>query len=344
MLEISNTLIVWYEKNKRDLPWRNCNDPYKIWLSEIILQQTRVQQGLPYYLKFVEQYPTILDLANADEQEILTMWQGLGYYSRARNMHATARYISFELNGYFPTKYSDIRALKGVGDYTAAAISSFAYGSPYPVIDGNVYRLISRLFNISLPVNKPSGQKEVKAAVESIFDGNRAAQWNQAIMEFGSLHCTPKKPKCETCVLQTKCISYSKNTVSNRPVKEGKIKVTTVNHSYFVFRYKDHTYIEKRIQGIWKNLYQFPLIEENLPENEVISKCKNLLTSNLTTELVKTFESTHLLSHRKIKAIFYTINLNTKPLFLKRDIFEIDLEQLGNLYPTSVLILKYLNQ
>lgn len=343
-MEISNTLIVWYEKNKRDLPWRNCNDPYKIWLSEIILQQTRVQQGLPYYLKFVEQYPTILDLANADEQEILTMWQGLGYYSRARNMHATARYISFELNGYFPTKYSDIRALKGVGDYTAAAISSFAYGSPYPVIDGNVYRLISRLFNISLPVNKPSGQKEVKAAVESIFDGNRAAQWNQAIMEFGSLHCTPKKPKCETCVLQTKCISYSKNTVSNRPVKEGKIKVTTVNHSYFVFRYKDHTYIEKRIQGIWKNLYQFPLIEENLPENEVISKCKNLLTSNLTTELVKTFESTHLLSHRKIKAIFYTINLNTKPLFLKRDIFEIDLEQLGNLYPTSVLILKYLNQ
>ena len=204
--------------HKRNLPWRDTLDPYKIWLSEIMLQQTRVKQGTPYYLKFVSNYTTIDDLANATEQEVLTLWQGLGYYSRARNMHSTAKYISDELSGVFPSTYNEILKLKGVGPYTAAAISSFAFNLPHPVVDGNVQRVVSRLFKIVEPINTGSGSKQIEKVVNSIFDKNNPADFNQAIMELGSQICKPKKPDCLACPLQEKCLSYSANVVHELPI------------------------------------------------------------------------------------------------------------------------------
>jgi len=198
----SEEIIEWYQENKRDLPWRKTTDPYQIWLSEIILQQTRVDQGLNYFNKFVENYPTIDLLANASEQEILNNWQGLGYYSRARNLHFTAKLIVTEYNGVFPTEYKDVLNLKGVGEYTAAAITSFAYGLSYPVIDGNVYRVLSRVFGIELPMDSTEGKKVFKKLAAELIDTNNPADYNQAIMEFGALQCTPKKPNCENSPLR----------------------------------------------------------------------------------------------------------------------------------------------
>lgn len=342
-MRISTSLIAWYELNKRDLPWRKTNDPYAIWLSEVMLQQTRVKQGLPYYLKFLDKYPTVHHLASATEQEVLTLWQGLGYYSRARNMHATAIKISTDYNGIFPNSYKEILALKGVGEYTAAAISSFAFDLPHPVIDGNVYRVISRLFAIEEPINKPSGQKVIKAAVNEIFDTKNPAIWNQAIMEFGSLQCTPKNPNCSTCVLAQNCLSLAQEKVDKLPYKEGKTKVKSITHSYIHFCFEGKTYIEKRVEGIWKNMYQFPLLEKELNASELLQKSDTFGIEMKNHKLLEVFSCTHLLSHRKISAFFYTITLDSKPLFSKSDIFEIDLEELGNKYPASILIHKYLN-
>ena len=343
-MEISTSLIAWYIDNKRDLPWRKTKNPYFIWLSEVMLQQTRVQQGMPYYFKFIEHYPSIEDMAAASEQEILYHWQGLGYYSRARNMHATAQYVANECNGIFPTEYKTILALRGIGEYTAAAIASFAYDLPHSVIDGNVHRAISRIFAIELPINKPSGHNEVKKAVLEIFDKKRPAIWNQAIMEFGSLQCTPKKPDCAACILSTKCQAYSAGMVKDLPYKEGKTKVKKVDHSYLVLRYKDKTYIEKRESGIWKNLHQFPLTERNLSESEAIITSNNLIKNKLNLIHQGTYTTTHLLSHRKINAKFHTIYLDRKPLFSKSNIFEIELDEVGTKFPVSVLIQKYINQ
>ena len=195
-MNTGSLLIDWYKKNKRELPWRNTSDPYKIWLSEIILQQTRVQQGLPYFERFIHHYPTIKDLASADEQDILLLWQGLGYYSRARNMHQTAKIIVDKYHGNFPKNYSEIIALKGIGEYTAAAIASFAFGLAYPVLDGNVYRVISRLFGIEKPIDTSKGKKEVTEALNLVFNQDNPGLFNQAVMEFGATHCTPKKPRC----------------------------------------------------------------------------------------------------------------------------------------------------
>ena len=198
-MDFSSLLIKWYKENKRDLPWRDTTDPYKIWLSEIILQQTRVDQGLSYYLKFIKNFPTIDKLANAKEEKILKLWQGLGYYSRARNLHFTAKHIVTNYNSKFPENYKEIIALKGIGEYTAAAISSFSYNMPYPVIDGNVYRVLARFFDISAPIDSTLGKKEFKALAEELIDKKNPAEYNQAIMEFGAIHCKPKQPNCEDC-------------------------------------------------------------------------------------------------------------------------------------------------
>lgn len=336
-------LISWYKENKRDLPWRKTTNPYVIWLSEIILQQTRVDQGLPYFNRFLHSYPTINDLANASEQEVLMLWQGLGYYSRARNLHSTAKYISKDLNGIFPESHQDILKLKGVGPYTAAAIASFAYDLAFPVIDGNVQRVIARLFCITLPVDKPAGLNEIKAALDSIFDTKNPALFNQAIMELGALICTPKRPLCSKCPLQSKCIAFEKKQVENLPNKAGKTKVTALNFSYFVFIIRGKTYIEKREEGIWKNLFQFPLIEEKINPKNIGTKLESLMV-NLpkSFEIELNFEKIHLLSHRKISAYFYTIRCTEPPVFLKSNIFEIELSQLGSEYPTPVLIQQYL--
>lgn len=343
-MEISKLLIEWYNSHKRDLPWRHTKDAYKIWLSEIMLQQTRVAQGLPYFEKFVEHYPTVQDMAAADEQEILTLWQGLGYYSRARNMHTAAKKVVEDHNGVFPNDYKSILALKGVGEYTAAAIASFAYDLPHAVIDGNVYRVVSRLFAIEEPINKPSGQKPIRAAVEQIFDSKNPGSFNQAIMEFGALHCTPKKPLCTFCPLMEKCLSHSKGLVDTLPRKEGKTKVKEVAHTYLQFLYKGQTYIQKRTAGIWQNLHQFPLIEEKLSKTAIAKASREMLTNDVNIEVGNSFRTKHLLSHRKIDAHFYTLLVDRKPIFLKSDIFEIQLEKMGTKHPTSVLTQKFLDQ
>lgn len=344
VLDIGNKLINWYRENKRELPWRNTTDPYKIWLSEIILQQTRVQQGLPYYEKFTNQFPTINDLADASEQDVLLLWQGLGYYSRARNMHYTAKMIVDKYNGNFPENHNEILALKGVGEYTAAAIASFAFDKAYPVLDGNVFRFISRLFGIEKPIDTSTGKKEITKALDLIFNTQKPALFNQAIMEFGATHCTPKKPKCDTCIFNMQCEALGSKKVMSIPVKKGKTKILKVNHTYMCFIHDNKTYIEKRTAGIWKNLYQFPLIEEDIKPDGITKIVNRYLKTPSKFEISDVFDSTHILSHRKIQASFYTIHLDTSPIFLKNNIFEIPLADLTTRYPVSILTQNYLKR
>ena len=223
MMKFSNTLIQWYLQNNRELPWRKTKNPYFIWLSEIMLQQTRVAQGMSYYLKFIEVFPTVFDLAKATESTVLKMWQGLGYYSRARNLHFTANQIASELNGKFPSTYKEIIKLKGIGDYTASAISSICFNKPTAVVDGNVYRVLSRYFGIQTPINSATGIKEFKALAQTLIDTEQPGTYNQAIMDFGALQCKPKRPLCSSCPLQSSCVAFGKQLTAVLPVKEKKI-------------------------------------------------------------------------------------------------------------------------
>ena len=221
-MNFSNHIRDWYNSNKRDLPWRNTTDPYSIWLSEIILQQTRVTQGLSYYLKFIDRYPTVHNLADADENDVLKTWQGLGYYSRARNLHFSAKYISKTLNGTFPSSSDELKKLKGVGEYTAAAIASFCYKEPVAVLDGNVFRVLSRYFGISTPIDSTNGKKEFKELAAECLNNQFPDEHNQAIMEFGALQCTPKSPSCSGCPLSVNCVAYNDDLVSQLPLKSKK--------------------------------------------------------------------------------------------------------------------------
>ena len=223
-MNFSNSLLLWYLQNKRDLPWRNTTNPYPIWLSEIMLQQTRVAQGLPYFLAFTEAFPTILDLAKADEEQVLKLWQGLGYYSRARNMHKTAQIIAFELGGNFPNNYNDLIKLKGIGEYTAAAIASFAFNEVVPAVDGNVFRVLSRYFNIDTDIASSGAKKEFTALAKELIPNDNPALFNQAIMEFGALQCVPKNPNCESCIFNSSCAALQKKKVAELPVKSKKVK------------------------------------------------------------------------------------------------------------------------
>jgi A/G-specific adenine glycosylase len=313
-MDFSSLLIKWYKENKRDLPWRDTTDPYKIWLSEIILQQTRVDQGLSYYLKFIKNFPTIDKLANAKEEKILKLWQGLGYYSRARNLHFTAKHIVTNYNSKFPENYKEIIALKGIGEYTAAAISSFSYNMPYPVIDGNVYRVLARFFDISAPIDSTLGKKEFKALAEELIDKKNPAEYNQAIMEFGAIHCKPKQPNCEDCIFNSKCLGLKNNSISSLPFKEKKTKVRNRFFNYLVFTDKHHTLIKNRTEkDIWQGLFDFPLIETTKSidqfENLNLEQYKKLNT--LTAKSIqKSTEYIHVLSHQKIHATFWTIQLD----------------------------------
>ncbi len=255
-------ILTWAATQHRPMPWKGERDPYKIWLSEIILQQTRVEQGLPYYERFVARYPTIDLLAAAPEDELFKMWEGLGYYSRARNLHATAQYIAQELGGQFPDTYEAIRALKGVGDYTAAAIASFAYGLPYAVLDGNVYRVLARYFGIDTPSDSNEGKKTFGTLAQAVLAPEQAGVFNQAMMDFGATHCTPALPKCGVCMLQSTCAGYAQNKVLQLPVKGKKQPKRGRYFIYVVFQLDTDTLVRKRSEkDIWKNLYEFPLIE-----------------------------------------------------------------------------------
>ncbi len=255
-------VLIWYEKHKRELPWRETIDPYSIWLSEIILQQTRIDQGMAYYLKFIDSYPTIHDFAVASEDEILKMWQGLGYYSRARNMHSTANTIVREHQGQFPADYVSLLQLKGVGEYTAAAIASIAYNLPYATVDGNVFRVLSRVYGISTPIDTGIGKKEFTKRANELLDDSQPGQFNQALMEFGAIQCKPKNPDCGNCPFSQHCIAWKNGTIDLLPVKRGKTKIRKRYFNYLVIEHRQYTYLTKRTESdIWKNLYEFPLAE-----------------------------------------------------------------------------------
>lgn len=315
-MKFSNSLIQWYLQNKRDLPWRNSVNPYHIWLSEIMLQQTRVAQGLPYFLRFTEAFPTVFDLARANEEQVLKLWQGLGYYSRARNLHKTAQYVAFNLNGIFPSTYKDLLKLKGVGEYTAAAIASFVYNEDVPVVDGNVFRVLSRYFGVETDIASAGAKKEFTSLAKELLPKGKANVFNQAIMEFGALQCVPKNPNCGSCVLNDGCLALQKKKVAQLPVKLKRTKVTTRFFDYLVFwDEQSKTIIKKRsAKGIWHNLYEFPLIEsEELLSEEIITKQINqqLFIANEVTDvtLYNPEIIVHKLSHQHLNIRFWKVNV-----------------------------------
>ena len=339
-MNFSQEIINWYNFNKRDLPWRNTTDPYKIWLSEIILQQTKVEQGLPYYLKFCKKFPDIQSLANAKEEEILKLWQGLGYYSRARNLHFASKQIISSYNSKFPNNYKDILSLKGVGEYTAAAIASFAYNLPYAVVDGNVFRLLSRFYGINTPINSSAGKKLFAELAQSILDKERADINNQSIMEFGALMCKPKNPNCNICPLKDGCKAFQTNEIDSLPVKIKNRKQKHLFFEYLFIIQKEKTYLNKRTEkGIWQNLYEFPVLEfdQNESENKVIEIITKLTFFKKTNiKIIKTSEKyKHILSHRIINGRLWHIEIDSKinhPKWLLVDLKSI------NQYPTSRLM------
>ncbi|MEO8516459.1 MAG: A/G-specific adenine glycosylase, partial [Flavobacterium sp.] len=331
----SKILTTWYLENKRDLPWRKTTSPYHIWLSEIMLQQTRVAQGLPYYISFTEAFPTVFDLANASEEQVLKLWQGLGYYSRARNLHATAKYIANDLNGVFPTDYKNLLKLKGVGEYTAAAIASFSYNEIVPVVDGNVYRVLSRYFNVDTDITSSKAKPEFTLLAQEVMLKKDPALFNQAIMEFGALQCVPKSPNCNECVLSKSCAALSFKKVSELPVKIKKLKVKNRFLNYlFVLDKENKTRINQRTaKGIWHNLYEFPLVEtENAASDEVVLEyITNHLDGISAVTIMESDTIIHKLTHQHLHIKFWKINQNT--------IFEngLDFESL-NKFPFPIVL------
>lgn len=312
-MKFSKLLVSWYLINKRDLPWRKTTNPYLIWLSEIMLQQTRINQGLSYYIRFVEAFPTVFKLAAAKEEDVLKLWQGLGYYSRARNLHFSANYIVHNLNGVFPQNYKELLKLKGVGDYTASAIASICFHEPTAVVDGNVYRVLSRYFGIETPINSAQGIKEFKKLAQELIAAENPGNHNQAVMEFGATICKPQNPTCNICVLNHSCLALKKKLISKLPVKEQKLKIKNRFFNYIVIQTDDDkTVLQKRSQGIWKNLYEFPLIEtsKEIDENELIAHEKFEQLFSLQSVTVKLFNQElilHKLTHQHIYTKFWIV-------------------------------------
>ena len=315
------TLEQWYAVHKRNLPWRHTRDPYRIWLSEVILQQTRVAQGKPYYERFVDAYPTVAHMAQADERELLRLWQGLGYYSRARNLHQTARYITTYLNGKFPSTYHDLLKMKGIGIYTAAAIASFSFSERVPVVDGNVYRVLARVFGIEEDITTTTAKKTfADVAMRLIQSAIDPATYNQAIMEFGAIQCTPTGPDCLLCPLQQKCVAYLTGRQHRLPVKSKKAPVRQRFFTYLVFRFNEKLALRERMdRDVWQNLYDFYLVETEFAP--AVSVSVDALQANLSLPksvnaivqqgVLAAFpiESVQLLSHQRIHAQFYIIDL-----------------------------------
>jgi A/G-specific adenine glycosylase len=343
-MNFKKELINWYSVYKRELPWRETDNPYFIWLSEIILQQTQVKQGLPYYNAFIKQYPTVFDLANASEEAVLKLWQGLGYYSRARNLHATAKHIASNLNGEFPNNYKDLLKLKGVGDYTASAIASIAFNEVAAVVDGNVYRVLARYFGVDTAINSTAGIKDFKTLASKLIDTKQPATYNQAIMEFGAKQCKPKSPDCTVCPIKNGCVALQKNLVDSLPVKLKKTKVTTKFFNFLVCVDKNNTILfEKRIKkGIWQNLYQFPLVESkkslNADEFHLLNLENTILESiDFEYSLYNTTDKIHKLSHQHLHTKFWIIEADK----LTKDAIPIKtLEK----YPTPVLISDFIDE
>lgn len=324
----SGLLLKWYAEHARSYPWIGIKDPYLVWLSEIILQQTRVEQGLPYYEKIAGRYPTVCDLARAPEQEVFRLWQGLGYYNRCKNMLAAARMICESFGGVFPQTYDEILELPGVGPYTAAAIASFAFDLPRAVVDGNVERVLARYFEIATPVNTGAGKKQFGTLAAELLDCGAPARYNQAIMDFGATVCLPRQPRCTQCPLQKGCAAYARGTTALFPVKKPKKPAVRRYLHYYVFQHHDRLYIRKRPQkGIWQNLHEFVLYESHQQETE-----KTLLQTPLFKEitrhnsLLNHFFSpayVHKLTHQSLHIRFLVIRLK-KPPVLPEEYFAID--------------------
>ena len=306
MTVFSRVLLDWYAEHRRELPWRETKDPYRIWISEIILQQTRVVQGYEYFLRFVERFPDLAALAEADEDEVMKYWQGLGYYSRARNLHAAAR----SMNGAFPRTYEGVRALKGVGDYTAAAICSIAYDMPYAVVDGNVYRVLTRYFGVEVPIDSVQGKKLFASLAQEMLDEKHVALYNQAIMDFGAIQCTPQSPSCMFCPLADSCSALATGKVALLPIKQYRTKTTDRYFTYIYICVGGQMLLRKRTgNDIWRNLYELPLIETDhqmtVEELLLASELKELGTD--VEPMVRPLQIgvKHVLSHQIIHADFY---------------------------------------
>ncbi len=301
-------LYAWHQDIIRDMPWKKTKDPYKIWISEIVLQQTRVAQGKKYYVRLVERFPDVKTLAQASEDDVLALWKGLGYYTRARNLHKAAQLVMEEHDGIFPTTYNEIIALPGIGPYAAAAISSFAFDLPHAVLDGNVFRVLSRHRGIVTPIDTTAGKKSFSALSQMLLDHEDAARYNQAIMDFGALVCKPSLPLCSSCTLHSSCQSYHDGTVDLLPIKSKKVKIKKRYFHYLTIMASDGLYLERREQNdIWKGLYQLPLIEaeKRLSKKDIATQVKELYGS--FQKITKVYSASQQLTHRLIYGDFYLV-------------------------------------
>lgn len=332
-----DSLLKWFDENKRDLPWRQDRSPYKVWLSEVILQQTRVNQGLPYYHRFIKNFPDIKSLAQADQQDVLKLWQGLGYYNRGRNLHHAAQQVMEDFGGYFPEKYQELKKLKGVGDYTASAIASFVYNEPLAVLDGNVKRVLSRLYNEKTPINSTEGERVFKELAEQTLDKNRPGKFNEAMMEFGALQCTPK-PRCTICPLQGFCKAYQKGGQLELPVKLKKRERSYRYFNYFKVVKNGRVLLQKRTaKDIWQGLYQPPLIETQKEIKEGARLLDGSLSKPADIRYICTYR--HTLTHRQLIARFFELYDLPEDIF-NENCFWVNLNELTK-YPVPKLIEKF---
>lgn len=335
--EFSKKLILWYLNNKRTLPWRKTKESYFIWLSEVILQQTRVDQGMPYYERFVRSYPTVFHLAKAEEQAVLKLWQGLGYYSRARNLLHTAKVVVQEHNGIFPNAYRELIKLKGIGDYTASAIASICFDEAVAVVDGNVYRVLSRIFGIDTPVNTTHGQKTFKSLATELLDSAQPGTFNQALMEFGAVFCKPVNPDCQACVFKTQCVAFKTDEVGKFPVKHKPKPVQKRYFNYLIIKSAEGTfYMQKRENGIWKALWEFALVEtDKLVSAKKLAAQQSFIFFKkqfAIDDLYLLFSETivHKLSHQHIHTRFWMVEAseNTEEFFSYQEVLALPMPQL----------------
>lgn len=341
-MEFAEQILAWYPNHKRTLPWRNIQNPYYIWLSEVILQQTRVKQGLPYYEAFISLFPTIQDLANAPEELVMRTWQGLGYYSRARNMHSTAKYIAQELRGVFPQTQAELIKLKGIGTYTAAAVASFAFGEQVAVVDGNVFRVLARFFGMEDDISSPKGVKQFQALAQMLLPTQQASTYNQAMMEFGALQCTPQKPNCMYCPLQTNCVAFATSRQGILPVKTNKIKQKERFFHYLILQHQDKYAMRKRGLGdIWAGLYDFALTE--FAQETPLHRPATLPALHKIKHESKYYK--HVLTHQILRAKFWLISVEEQPILnTAQDSFEwYSLAEIQNL-PKPILIANVINE
>lgn len=331
----SEKLLVWFDENGRQLPWRNISNAYYIWVSEIILQQTRVAQGISYYQQFIKSFPTIEDLAKANIDDVMRVWQGLGYYTRARNLQAGARQVLCDYGGVLPTTYRELLKIKGLGAYSAAALASFAFGESVPAVDGNVYRILSRIFGVFTPIDSTQGKKEFFNLAGELMDSSQPAKFNQAIIDFGALVCTYRLPACDTCIFNSECYAYRNNIVYKLPIKAKRIATRDRFFAYLMIKYKGYTFIKRRDQNdIWHSLYEFPLIETNvqLSVEEIIQTpaWQELLGDSEVRIISVSDPVKHLLTHLTIYATFIIIEVDRAGYGLLTDYTKILIGDLGN--------------